>query len=178
MKEFIESKILFQFEDENWDICQYDALNGDFRKRVHLNETKAMDFIGVYNKKTVVLFEIKSFRSYGDQTTVQNRLHNSMEELSAEVAQKARDTIAVIAGFNRTIKTPFWQKSEEIISNANKHLIVVAWIEENYTKQKKMEMGTRLQKLKQKLNWLTSEVYIENIKERHFEFEGLKASLI
>jgi hypothetical protein len=178
MKEFIESNIKFEFDERNWDICQYDASSSDFRNKVHLSETKAVDFIGVYNNKTLILFEIKSFKGFGNQLSVQNRLLNSMDELSTEVAQKVRDTVAVVAGFNRTIKTPFWQKSEEIISNVNKQLMIIAWVEEDITKQKKNEMSTRLMKLKQKLNWLTTDIYIENIKEIHSIFDGFNASSV
>lgn len=180
MKEFVESKIKFQFDEENWSICHYDAIGGDIRKNLNLTETKAVDFVGVYNNKSIVLFEVKSFRGFGNQISVQNKLNNSMELLSTEVAQKVRDTVAVVAGFNRTIKTPFWTKSEEIISNVNKHLMVIAWIEENNTKEKKAERGTRLRKLKQKLSWLSPEfdIYIENIKERHIMFDGFSAITI
>jgi len=178
MKEFIESSIRFKFDEEYWDIYQYDVNGGDFRKNVHLSETKGVDFIGVYNNNTLILFEIKSFKGFGNQLSVQNRLLNSMEELSTEVAQKVRDTVAAVAGFNRTIKTPFWQKSEEIISNVHKQLMIIAWIEEDITKQKKNEMSTRLMKLKQKLNWLTTDIYIENIKEIHSIFDGFNASSI
>ena len=178
MKEFIESSIRFKFDEEYWDICQYDVNGGDFRKNVHLSETKAVDFIGIYNKRTLILFEIKSFKGFGNQLSVQNRLLNNMEELSTEVAQKVRDTVAVVAGFNRTIKTPFWQKSEEIISNVYKQLMIIAWIEEDITKQKKNEMSTRLMKLKQKLNWLTTYIYIENTKEIHIQLDGFNSSRI
>jgi len=145
MKEFIESSIRFKFDEEYWDIYQYDVNGGDFRKNVHLSETKGVDFIGVYNNNTLILFEIKSFKGFGN---------------------------------NRTIKTPFWQKSEEIISNVHKQLMIIAWIEEDITKQKKNEMSTRLMKLKQKLNWLTTDIYIENIKEIHSIFDGFNASSI
>jgi penicillin-binding protein-related factor A (putative recombinase) len=79
MKEFIESSIRFEFDERNWDICQYDASSSDFRNKVHLSETKAVDFIGVYNNKTLILFEIKSFKGFGNQLSVQNRLLNSMD---------------------------------------------------------------------------------------------------
>lgn len=177
MREFVESKIRFQFDEQNWNVIQYDAIDGDFRKYVHLSCTKAVDFIGIYNQYTIVFFEIKSFRGFGNNAEVQDRLQGSMEELSTEIALKVRDTVSVIAGFNRTIASPFWTKSEEIISNANKCLMVIAWIEENNTRQKKVEMGMRLRKLKQKLSWLSSdsEIYIENIRERHIMFDGFNA---
>lgn len=178
MREFIESKIRFEFDEQNWNIIQYDASNGDFRKYVHINETKAVDFVGIYNSNTLVLFEIKSFRGFGNDAIVQNRLQNGMEELSTEIAQKVRDTISVIAGFNRTLSSPFWSESEEIISNANKQVMIVAWVEETKNRTKKVEMGTRLRKLKQRLSWLSPYIYIENVKERHISFEGFSAANI
>jgi len=64
MKIFIESNIQFEFDEEHWEICQYDAANGDFRKNIRLSETKAVDFLGIYKKKSIILFEIKSFRGF------------------------------------------------------------------------------------------------------------------
>jgi len=177
MKEFVESKIKFQFDEQYWNVLQYDAITSDFKKYVHLSGTKAVDFVGIYNQNTIVFFEIKSFRGFGSNVNVQNRLQGSMEELSTEIAQKVRDSVSVIAGLSRTIKTPFWAESEGIISNVNKQLMIIAWIEENNSRQKKAEMGTRLRKLKQKLSWLSSDsdIYIENIRERHIMFDGFSA---
>jgi hypothetical protein len=56
--------------------------------------------------------------------------------------------------------------------------MIIAWVEEDITKQKKNEMSTRLMKLKQKLNWLTTDIYIENIKEIHSIFDGFNASSV
>jgi hypothetical protein len=35
-------------------------------------------------------------------------------------------------------------------------------------------MSIRTEKLKIKLSWLTTAIFIDNVKERHFEFEGFK----
>ncbi len=179
-RRYIESGITFEFDEKNWNVCQYDATDGDYRKNVHLSETKAVDFVGIYNKNSIVFFEIKSFQGYGRQTAVQNRLSNSMEDLSTEIAQKVRDTVAVIAGLNRTVPLNlFWKESEQIIFDKSKQIIIIAWIEEDFTslsltekKRRKSNLSTRKDKLKQKLSWLTSDVYIENIRERNFNFEG------
>jgi hypothetical protein len=186
-KKFDESNITFQFDEQNWDICQYDESNGDYRKNVHLPETKAVDFVGIYNKNTIVLFEIKSFRGYSNQQNVQNRLSDNMEKLSTEVAQKVRDTIAIIAGLNRTVRqNPFWERLEKLICDTNKQIIVIAWVEEdtanlNETEKKrdKVNKGVkRKEKFQKKLNWLTSFVYLINIKEQCFKFDGFNANLM
>ncbi|MDR1983965.1 MAG: hypothetical protein LBQ28_03980 [Prevotellaceae bacterium] len=181
MKQFMESNINFHFDETYWNICNYDAIDGDYRKNVHLPETKAVDFVGIYQQNSIVFFEVKSFRGYGNQTNVQSRLNNSMEELSTEIARKVRDTVAVIAGLNRTVKhNPFWRETEAILSDSNdigKPIMVIAWVEEDHSKQNKTEMVTRLNKLKQRLSWLTSAVYIENVKEQYFKFEGFEANL-
>ena len=185
MKQYIESRITFEFDETNWNICQYDVTDGDYRKSVHLSETKAVDFVGIYNEKSIVFFEIKSFQGYGREKDVKERLDNSMENLSIEIAQKVRDTVAVIAGLSRTVpQNPFWKESEKIISDKNKQIIIIAWIEEDIArlsaiekKRRKTNASTRNGKLKQKLSWLTPLVYIENIKEQHLSFDGFKAQI-
>lgn len=104
--------------------------------------------------------------------------------LSTEVAQKVKDTVAVMIGISRNMKTSgtFWQKATNHIIE-NKPLTIVAWVEEDlnnsaFKLRKKQEMSVRTAKLKTKLNWLTSEIVIDNIKDQHASFEGLTVSKI
>jgi len=177
-QEYIESELKFEFLNENWTTIKYDD-NLDYLKVSNsLQGTKAIDFLGFYNENSLVLFEIKSFRGFEYQDSTQKRLANGMEELSTEIAQKVRDTVAVITGLSRNsqeINSSLWDKSANHILK-NKQLIIIAWIEEDANKRTKNEMSVRISKLKNKLSWLTNEIFIENVKYQHTSFEGLTIS--
>lgn len=177
--EYIESQLKFEFLTENWTTIKYDD-NQDYLKVSNsLQGTKAIDFLGFYNENSLVLFEIKSFRGFGYQDSTERRIANGMEELSTEIAQKVRDTVAVIAGLSRNsqeISDSLWNKSAKHILMKNKQLIIIAWIEEDANKRTKNEMSVRISKLKNKLSWLTNDIFIENVKYQHSSFEGLTIS--
>lgn len=180
MKEFNESNLCFQFEEENWQVVKYDEENNYLEVSRKLQGTKAIDFLGIYNNKSLIFFEIKNFRGYGMQPKTQKRVASAMEDLSTEIAQKVKDTIAIICGINKNIsfdENNIWCQSAEYLFN-DKQIIVIAWIEEDDNKQVKAEMATRTDKLKQKLSWLTNYVYIDNVKANHLNFEGFKITSI
>ena len=105
MKTFTESNLIFSFEEENWNIIQYDKDPKYLTISNALEGTKAIDFLGFYNKSVLVLFEVKGFRGYGSQKSVSDRLADGMEVLTTEVAQKVKDTVAAIVGISRNEKT-------------------------------------------------------------------------
>jgi hypothetical protein len=177
VKQFTESNLIFSFEDEIWEVLKYDDDQKYIEISNKLSGTKAIDFLGFYNN-TLVMFEVKGFRGYGSQKSVNDRLAEGMDVLSTEVAQKVKDTVAVVVGISRNIEAvnTIWEKAANQILE-NKHLMIIAWIEEDLKTQvqklrKKTEMGVRTEKLKNKLSWLTTAISIDNIKERHFQFEG------
>jgi len=179
LKTFTESNLTFSFDEENWNILKYDQ-DPNYLEVCHsLEGTKAIDFLGFYNTTTLILFEVKGFRGYGSQKSVNDRLADGMEILSTDVAQKVKDTVAAIVGIGRNIKTKdtIWEKAANQIIIHNRNLMIVAWIEEDLTsksqrERKKNEMSVRTLKLKNKLSWLTTNIAIDNVKEQHFAFEG------
>lgn len=178
MKIFTESNLTFSFEGENWEIIKYDDNPKYLRISDALEGTKAIDFLGFYNASTLVMFEVKGFRGYGSQKSINDRLAEGMEVLTTEVAQKVKDTVAAIVGISRNIqiRDTIWEKAAKQILQ-NKELMIIAWIEEDLNSialrnRKKNEMSVRTDKLKKKLAWLTTNISIDNIKERHYSFEG------
>ncbi len=178
MKEFIESGLKFSF-DANWDVVQYDKLNEYRVVCNNLQGTKAIDFLAFY-ESTMLMFEIKNFRGHGERHYYNQRLTNSMDQLTTEVAHKVKDTIAVLTGIGRSTpkEDSIWKKAHKHL-NSKKQIMVIAWIEEELSnpvlkKRKKGEMSTRTDKLKKKLSWLTTNISIDNVKERHFNFEGFE----
>lgn len=184
MKIFTESNLNFSFDEKNWDILKYDEDLKYIKIKNSLVGTKAIDFLGFYNTSTLVLIEIKGFRGYGSQKSVNDRLAEGMEVLTTEVAQKVKDTVAAIVGISRNIQAQntIWEKAAKQIIH-NKDLMIIAWIEEDLNSnalraRKKNEMSVRTDKLKNKLGWLTTNISIDNIKEQHFSFEGLTVNAI
>lgn len=182
--EFIESDLKFVFDEQQWDfITQFDIEKDYTKVKNSLSETKAIDFLGIQSNR-LYLFEIKGFRGYGDQESVQKRLAKDAEDLTTEIAQKVRDTLACLLGGarNSTNQSDNWQKCCEIIAKNNHKLIVVAWIEEDIKnkiieKRKKVKNSIRQDKLKQKLSWLTKHIFIVNTKT-DVDIAGFSVSLL
>jgi len=179
---FEESRLRFEFNAQYWNMIQYDNHPDYLYVSSKLQGTKAVDFLGFYQQR-LIMFEIKNFRGFGYQGNVQQRLCNSMDELTTEIAQKVRDTIAVITGLGRSGKNDFWKKVFRHVADSNL-ITIIAWVEEDTNgslkKRKKNEMSVRRDFLAKKLNWLTgsNSISIDNIKEQHFRFEGFSVSSV
>ena len=58
--EFIESGLKFTFDEAHWEVLHFDK-NANYRKMADVVKgSKAIDSPGIYKKKKLVLFEIKS----------------------------------------------------------------------------------------------------------------------
>lgn len=175
MSEFFESNLKFTFDD-SWEVIQYDKTEEYLNISKHLPETKAVDFLAFQNK-IMYFMEVKNFRQYTDEN--QNRLANSMDNLSTEVAQKVKDTVAAIIGIGRNsvVNESIWKKSVTQLAGKG-NIAIVAWVEEDTNtlvlrKRKKSEMATRTERFKKKLSWLTSNVIIGNVQDRSIGFQNL-----
>lgn len=179
---FEESRLRFDFDAQHWEIIKYDS-NADYKDiSDKLQGTKAVDFLGFYNNR-LIMFEIKNFRGYGSHSSVVERVDNSMDGLTTEIAQKVKDTIAIISGLGRSGKNIFWKKVFRCVSE-NQPITIVAWIEEDMNnklaKRRKINRSIRKKYLDKKLSWLTNPntIHIDNVKERHFNFEGFSVSSV
>lgn len=179
---FEESRLEFDFDTRKWEVIQYDAHPDYVSISNKLQGTKAVDFLGFY-KNRLIMFEVKNFRGFGNRNDVEQRLFNGMEELTTEIAQKVKDTIAVTTALGRSVKNDFWVKVFRYVSE-NKPITIIAWIEEDTNsslkKRKKNEMSIRRGYLAKKLDWLTdpSLISIDNVKEQHFCFDGFSVSSV
>lgn len=98
MTQFNESGLTFIFDDY-WDVYKLDD-EIDYKKVCgKVPETKCIDFIAFCeNESTLLFIEAKGFRGYGHQPSVQNRLTGKSDDITTEIAQKVRDSLAVIIG--------------------------------------------------------------------------------
>lgn len=170
MKEFNESGLLFKFNDQ-WKVFQLDK-EADYREKIckQVPETKCIDFIGFNENQQILLFvEVKSFRGYSNRTNKQ-RLTGENDDITIEVAQKIRDSLATIVGGARrsTNLSGVWRKYVNHL-NKGKTLKVIAWVEldvsmENLLKRANVNINVRRNELRKRLTWLTSDVQILNTK--------------
>lgn len=182
MKEFNESGLTFKFS-EQWDVCQLDK-ETDYREKIcrQVPETKCIDFIGFNETKNVLLFvEVKSFRGYGNLTNI-HRLTGENDDITVEVAQKVRDSLATIVGGARhsTNLSDKWGKYVNHL-NQGKNLKIIAWVEldvstTNLLNRANVNINTRKKELRKRLTWLTSDVQILNTKNYNNELEGVEVS--
>jgi hypothetical protein len=175
--EFSESRLKFTFDEAIWQVIPFDKTKEYSDVTNNLKGVKAVDFIAQYNN-SLHFFEIKNFRGYGHIHANQQRVANSMEVLTTEIAQKVKDSLALVVGFGRNDDTAhqLWHSNLNQLSSLHP-VIVTAWIEEDLTssvrsKRKKSELNVKLEKLKKKLAWLTTIVTIENVLHRNFQYEG------
>lgn len=184
MKEFKESGLVFRFDDR-WEVYQLDE-EADYRQKIckQIPETRCIDFIGFNDADKILLFiEVKGFRGYGDKKNVQ-RLTGEKDDITVEIAQKVKDSLATIIGGarNSTNLPDVWKSHVEHL-NDNGNLKVIAWVEldvstENLLRRAKTNMSTRRKELRKRLTWLTSDVDILNTRAYNNELEGMEVSLI
>ena len=153
--ELVESKLKFIFDDNYWsDLIQFDKHIDYDKVKNAVSETKAVDFIGILNHNSIFYFEIKNLKNHRIEN--KERLNSSADELTTEIAQKVRDSIACILGGyrNSTHDKELWNKILEF--TANKNIFIVLWLEQdNKLNLDKIKISDYQLKLKSKLKWLT-----------------------
>lgn len=181
-----ESNLRFEFAEDNWWVVKFDEHINYTKVNDSLSGTKAVDFLGIYNNESLVLFEVKNFRNHTADPSTKARLADYAEELTTEIAQKVRDSIACIVASIRTTTNDAerWEQINKIITT-NKRISIIAWVEEDikantpYYKQKtKAHLSVRINKLKNKLHWLNAKVSMESIKNTGIVFEGLSINYL
>lgn len=111
------------------------------------------------------------------------RLTGENDDITVEIAQKVRDSLATIVGGarNSTHLPDVWKKH---VAHLNKKgtLRVIAWVEldvstENLLQRAKMNMSVKRKELRKRLIWLTSDVDILNTCNYAYQLEGMEVSL-
>jgi hypothetical protein len=163
-----ESRLRFNFDDTRWShLLKYDE-SKDYKNLCEaIEDTKAVDFIGILNREVLSLIEVKNFRGY----RIENIPRSS--ELDLEIAQKVRDTLAGIVGGarNSTHHKEIWKNYLQFLKDENRTLHIVLWLEEDTPprlspeKSKRQAIakgGTINARLKKRLSWLNAKVIVAN----------------
>lgn len=163
MTQIKEGYLAFEF-GHRWRVFKLDD-HRDYRKRIgKLEETKAVDFLGILDENELYFIEVKDFREH----RIENRDRILKGELAIEVAQKVRDTLACIIGAYRTSSSPdFWQLYARLLCDTNVRINVVLWLEHDLPshpqQREKTRASVRGNVFKQKLNWLTGQVFVHGL---------------
>jgi len=165
MPNFTEGFLRFDFDEHCWCVLKLDD-HDDYRDRIQkIKDTKAIDFLGIFNNKTLYFIEVKDFR----QHRIENKERLLSSDLAIELAQKVRDSVACIIGAYQTSKNPEqWQPFVEKLSTKAEP-IVVLWLEQDLPshpiQKKKVTDSIDTKYFKQKLFWLTKRVIVCSIKD-------------
>jgi hypothetical protein len=158
MARFEESNIEFIFGDD-YEVIGSDQEANFKNVKKYLQGTKDVDFIGFFRNITVFLLEVKNFRGAKGE---------DIEILTTEVAQKLRDTVAMIAGAarNTTHSSDFWQKMHKNIGDSKREILYIFLLEEDVQQGNPRARG-RIQQiqtvLKQKCKWLTPKIKVYSL---------------
>ena len=176
----IGSSLRFDFNDKAWhNVIKYDSEKEspqiDYDKiKNAIERTKAVDFIGIYQKDELTFFEVKNFKFYRIES--KDRIEkgdDKNEPLDIEIAKKVRDTLAGIIGGarNSTHQRQIWKDYLNIFSNENKRIRIVLWLEQDRPndRERKPRMMTLQNKLLECLSWLTSDIRVFSINNHDFK---------
>jgi hypothetical protein len=156
-KSFNESRLTFTFTDK-WSIEKYDEHRDYVDKIQKLKDTKAVDFVGLFDDSVFFFIEVKNFKGY----RIQNKERISDGLLAEEIALKVRDTIAGIMGASRTSCDPdCWRPYTKGLRDRNRNLFIVLWLEEDLTLQKP-HATTITDLIKKQTKWVTTKVLVVN----------------
>jgi len=174
-----EGYLVFEFS-EKWQVFKLDE-HPDYREKIgKIDETKAVDFVGIFNNETLYFIEIKDFRGYrieNKERLLKSQLPSCQLvndecqfdkgslSLPIELAQKVRDSIACIIASCRTSSEPKdWFPYANLLCQKKREIKVVLWLEQDLPPfpllRKKARASINTKIFKQKLRWLTSKVLV------------------
>lgn len=161
---FEEGTLAFTFDSE-WDesVVKFDEHRVYKKMADSLSGTKGVDFLGILNSE-IYLIEVKDFRGY----RIENKTRIANGDLSIEIGQKIRDTVACIVGSSRSSGNfEVWQELCNILVDREKKVKVILWLEEDKPSRRKSQVSQNVLRndLKQKLKWLAAKVDVRNLKE-------------
>lgn len=164
MTTIIEGAIQFEFADE-WAVLKFDEETAYTNWIEKLDETKAIDILGLHENTVLYLIEIKDFRGH----RIQNERRLISGELAIEVGQKVKDSVACIIGAGRNPShAEKWSTYKQALCDDRVSLCVILWLEfdppYHRSKRKKVNASVESNQLKKKLRWLTSRVFVTNVK--------------
>lgn len=158
---FEESDLVFEF-GSHWQVFQFDKHHDYQNMKDVLEQTKGIDFLGIYDNRELYLIEVKNFRGY----RIENRDRLLRGELAIEVAQKVRDSLACIIGaYHTSTLTEHWEPYLSFLCDRHGSIKIALWLEEDLPPphprlRQKAKASVETKVFKQKLTWLTRRVLV------------------
>jgi hypothetical protein len=165
MAEFIESDLKFTFDDDSWShVIKFDERESSIYKQMkdNLEGSKAVDFVGIKDEKTLYFIEVKNQRNGNEQ------IEGEYQKLN-DVEQKVRDSLALIIGINCTDNfSEDFKAYKRLLCCDKPNIKVILWNENDWVKVSKRQQrknNTLTRQLKEKFSWLTELVDIDNTEQ-------------
>lgn len=150
---FKEGELEFDFGPAwNNSTIKFDDDRDYQRARNALKGTKGVDFVGVFRSE-LFLVEVKDLRYH----RIENKKRVANGDLTTEVGQKVKDTVACIVGSVRVGSEPeTWRRYTDIMLDSQKQIKVILWLEEGSPVLADLSVWHNVLKneLKRKLKWL------------------------
>lgn len=171
--EDIESRSKFEFSDDWKFVIKYDDSADHKKIKDAVQNTKAVDFIGILGEDRLVLIEVKNYRG-SDQKF---RADIGSQIYLQDILQKFRDSITgiVIGAMDSTNNQAFFKDCLDILLDKTKYIEAMLWLEPSSISakmDKKMEAKTqkfRTSFKKGMRKWLSCKVTIANKEDNPYQ---------
>lgn len=105
---FQESDLKFQFSDADWQIIKYDAHR--YFKILSGAGLKGIDFLGIYQGKQVVFFEVKNFHTHQPINNDAYQIIENTPEFIESIIGKMEDTLSAIKIVIQYLQRKWWYR--------------------------------------------------------------------
>ena len=130
-----EGRLTLVFDDEVWKAVKYDVPNG-FADGIKIPATKKVDILAV-STHTLMMIEVKDFR--GREAGHPERFAKGGSDLiEVEIAQKVRDTVAVLLAAFRCHDSTLKPMSDHLFDRGRKSVEIVFFLERDNNVQRKV----------------------------------------
>lgn len=173
-----EDQLTFAFSSEEHlthQVLKFDETRTYRNVENRVDQTKGIDILGLMNTEQILMIEVKDFSGEGRASS---KLSGRGTELIEEVAQKVRDSCAIIVHGSRlaTHDEQFWREVGNILLNGDKKIQVLLWVELNLKGDRlRQRLSIYRDKLSEKLKWLKAQIHVSSI-ETNSPVHGMEVS--
>ena len=161
-----EDQLAFTFSSKEHlthQVLKFDESRAYRNVEGSIDKTKGVDLLGLINTEQILMVEVKDFSGEGRASS---KLSRRGTELIEEVAQKVRDSCAVVVHGSRmsTHDEQFWRDVGNILFNGDNKIQVLLWMELNLKGNRlKHRLSVYRNQLNRKLKWLKAQIHVSSI---------------
>jgi len=171
-----EDQLSFTFSSEEGithQVLKFDETRVYRNVEEAIDKTKGVDLLDLINTEQILMVEVKDFSGEGRRSS---KLSGQGEALIEEVAQKVRDSCAVIVHGSRlaTHNEQFWRDVGNMLFNGDNKIQVLLWVEFNLKGDRlKQRLSVYRSQLNRKLKWLKAQIHVSSI-ETNSPIQGME----